>query len=347
LTLNENIGKRDSKEKDGQHDGQLEELFFSAPFGSVDISSSAKGRSQARSTSLQKDGCDEQDRQDDLRNIEDGFEVHTMNLFFGILSEMGPWVNSMLYFFIIQAMDSDAHIHRARSIVATIITLAVLALLGMFVVRVLYYTNLIRSGELDLAAPSFTSAYSVSTALASQPLQDGIFDLATADDPSLGSRSAAITIVEFADFGCPYSEESSYVVRELALQYPDDVRFIYRDFPLTDIHPIAQKAAEAGECAQEQGKFWEYHDKLYQNQASLTEDRLPEFAAELNMNMFQFERCLDSGRSTDEVLQDYQAGVAAGVRGTPTFFVNGNRIPGAIPKDILDAIIQSLLNREP
>lgn len=243
-------------------------------------------------------------------------------------------------------MEEEAVIHRRRGLVATIVTLAVLGLLGVFVVRVVYYANLIRSGGLDPASLSFTSAYSVSAALAAQPIEDGTFDLATVDDPSLGPRSATVVIVEFADFGCPYSEESSFVVRELAAQYPDDVRFIYRDFPLSDIHPIAQKAAEAGECAQDQGKFWEYHDKLYQNQSSLTQDRLVEFATELNMNTYQFETCLDSGRYADEVIEDYQAGVEAGVRGTPTFFVNGNRIPGAIPKDILDAIIQSILNRE-
>lgn len=243
-------------------------------------------------------------------------------------------------------MEAEAHEHRKRGVLATIVTLAVLALLGVFVVRVMYYANLIRTGELDPATLSFTSAYTVSAALTSAPVEDGTFDLATVDDPSLGSRSATVTIVEFADFECPYSEESSFVVRELALQYPDDVRFIYRDFPLTDIHPIAQKAAEAGECAQDQGKFWEYHDKLYQNQSSLTQDRLVEFATELNMNAFQFETCLDSGRYADEVIEDYQAGVEAGVRGTPTFFINGNRIPGAIPKDTLDAIIQSILNRE-
>ena len=243
-------------------------------------------------------------------------------------------------------MEADAHIHRRRGLIATIVTLAVLGLLGVFVVRVVHYVNLIRSGDIDYSSLSFNSMFSTSAVLASQPVTDGIFDLATFDDPSLGSGSAAVTIVEFADFGCPYSRESSFIVRELANQYPEDVRFVYRDFPLSDIHPIGQKAAEAGECAQDQGKFWEYHDKLYQNQSGLTQESLIEFAAELNMNAYQFETCLDLGRYADEVIEDYQAGVEAGVRGTPTFFVNGNRIAGAIPKDILDAIIQSVLNRE-
>lgn len=243
-------------------------------------------------------------------------------------------------------MDTDAPVHRKRSWIATVATVAVLVLLAAFVVRVLYFAGMIRSGTLDASALNFTQSYSISAALASQPVQDGTFDVATADDPSLGRADAPVTIVEFADFGCPYSRESSFVVRELAAKYPESVRFVYRDFPIAELHPIAQKAAEAAQCAQDQGMFWEYHDKLYQNQNDVSEDRLVEFATELNMNTFQFESCLSSGRYVDEVIADYQAGVEAGVRGTPTFFINGNRIAGAIPKEILDALIQSIVSRE-
>lgn len=243
-------------------------------------------------------------------------------------------------------MDVDVPVHRKRSWIATVATVAVLVLLAAFVVRVLYFAGLIRSGEIDVGSLNFTRSLTRSAVLASQPVKEGIFDVATTDDPSLGRVDAPVTIVEFADFGCPYSRESSFVVRELAAKYPESVRFIYRDFPLTDLHPIAQKAAEAAQCAQDQGMFWEYHDKLYQNQNDVSEDRLVEFATELNMNTFQFESCLSSGRYADEVIADYQVGVEAGVRGTPTFFINGNRIAGAIPKEIFDALIQSVVSRE-
>lgn len=239
-------------------------------------------------------------------------------------------------------MQEEAHIHRARSWVAGIATLVVLLLLGIFVARVWYYAGALRSGTLDASAFNFIGSQTLSATLAAQPVKDGTFDVATTDDPRLGRADAPVTIVEFADFGCPYSRESSFVVRELAAKYPEFVRFIYRDFPIVELHPIAQKAAEAAQCAQDQGTFWEYHDKLYQNQNDLSEDRLVEFATELNMNTFQFESCLSSGRYADEVIEDYQAGVAAGVRGTPTFFINGNRIAGAIPKEILEALIQSV-----
>lgn len=243
-------------------------------------------------------------------------------------------------------MEEEQAIHRKRSWIATLLTIVVFVLIGIFVWRILFYINLIRSGDIDETSLQFTDSFSTSIALASQPITEGIYDLATTDDPVLGKTTAEITIVEFADFGCPYSRESSFVLRELAAKYPNSVRFVYRDFPLTDIHPIAQKAAEAGECAQDQGKFWEYHDKLYQHQTTLTESRLVEFAQELNMNAYQFENCLNSGRYADEVLEDYQVGLEAGVRGTPTFFINGNRIPGAIPAEVLDLVIESILNQE-
>lgn len=243
-------------------------------------------------------------------------------------------------------MEADEHIHRKRSWVATIVTIIVLSLLGIFVYRVLYFANLIRTGEVDSSALSFGGSLSTITSLASRPVKDGTFDLVTTDDPRLGNPLAPVTIVEFADFGCPFSRESSFIIRELAVQYPDTVQFIYRDFPLTELHPIAQKAAEAGECADDQGKFWEFHDKLYQNQNALSEEAFVEFAESLNMNVTQFESCVQSGRYADEVTEDYLAGVEAGVRGTPTFFINGNRIAGAIPADILEAVIQSILNRE-
>lgn len=240
----------------------------------------------------------------------------------------------------------DASVHRKRGWIATVVTLLVLALLGVFVARVVYFADLIRSGDLSAQSFSFTDQLTTNDVLSRIPVEDGIYDLKTSDDPSMGSAGAAVTIVEFADFECPFSRASSFILRELTAVYADQIYYIYRDFPLADLHEMAQKAAEAGECAQEQGKFWEYHDKIYQNQESLSAESLVAFAESLNMNVFQFESCLDSGRYAQEVLDDYEAGLASGVRGTPTFFINGNRIAGSIPRDILEAIIQSVLNRE-
>ncbi|MEK7452228.1 MAG: DsbA family protein, partial [Patescibacteria group bacterium] len=234
---------------------------------------------------------------------------------------------------------SDEQEHRARSWVATIVTLLFVFALVTFVARILFYTKQIRSGQVDVAHLNFNKTVSTISKLASQPITDKQTDVVTADDPSIGTLGGPLTIVEFADFGCPYSKESSFVVRSLAAKYPDKVRFIYRDFPIPDLRPIAKKAAEAGECAHEQGKFWEYHDKMYQNQSTLDEASFDVFALSLNLNVQKFQTCLQSGKYAAEVAQDYEDGVNADVRGTPTFFINGNRVAGAIPEDILEKVI--------
>jgi protein-disulfide isomerase len=235
----------------------------------------------------------------------------------------------------------ELQIHRKRNWTATMITLIVLFLLAAFVWRVLSFVQQIRSGQIDPSNFDFKQAFTTNLRLAALPLSDQPFNVVSTDDPSLGRSDGALTIVEFADFECPHSREASLTMRELSLKYPERIRYIYRDFPISDVHPIAQKAAEAGECAAEQGRFWEYHDKLYANQSDLSVERLPEFARELGLNTQVFESCLKSGRKQQEVLLDYQDGLAAGVRGTPTFFLNGTKVEGAIPKNVLEQLISS------
>ena len=239
-------------------------------------------------------------------------------------------------------MDIDQQEHKKRNWIATAVTIIVLLGIAFFVWRVFYFAKLIRTGEISTEDIQVAGALTSSVKLAAIPLPVGDVDVVTKDDPALGNPNAEITIVEFADFGCPYSRESSFTLRQIAQANPDRVRFIYRDFPLTEIHPIAQKAAEAGECAQDQGRFWEYHDKLYQNQFDLSHERLYDFAEQLGMNATQFRSCLDSDRYRDEVINDYQEGVEAGVRGTPTWFINGNRISGSIPQDLFQQLIDAV-----
>ncbi|MBM5789733.1 DsbA family protein [Candidatus Parcubacteria bacterium] len=238
--------------------------------------------------------------------------------------------------------ETDARVHRQRNWVATFVTLLVLGLIGAFVWRVLFLANQIRSGEVDPASFARTQTFTTNLRLAAIPLSEQPGGVFSEDDPSSGRTDAPLTIVEFADFGCPYSREAGFTMRELAINYPEKFRYIYRDFPITDIHPLAQKAAEAGECAAEQGRFWEYHDKLYQNQSDLSQDRLYAFAKELGLNAGAFRSCLDSGSKRAEVLEDSQAGLNAGVRGTPTFFLNGQKAEGVIPKETLEQWISSL-----
>ena len=243
------------------------------------------------------------------------------------------------------ASDSSQE-HRKRGRLGIILTILVLLFLGYFSYRVVYYLSLISDGDIQAIQESFSEYQTFSRNLENVTIPQGLFDVATSDDPSFGPEDASVVIVEFADFGCVYSQGESYIVRALMQEYQDRIRFVYRDFPMTDLHPIAQKAAEAGECANAQGKFWEYHDQLYQNQSDLSEEQLVAYATKVNLDTEAFRTCLESGEFADEVLEDYQDGAQAGVRGTPTFFINGNRIAGAIPQSVLLLLIKNALGEE-
>lgn len=232
---------------------------------------------------------------------------------------------------------------RIGRVLAGVAIICAIGAFGVFAWRVTHYARLIRSGELDPSQLAFLSAYTPSSIAASIPLTGTSTNVATSDDPSLGGAKAVITIVEFADFGCPYSREASFTVRSAALKYGDKVKFVYRDFPITELHPLAEMAAQAANCAGDQGKFWEYHDKIYANQSVVSANELQTFARALNLNEATFRSCLASGKYAKEVAADFADGVAAGVKGTPTFFVNGTMIPGSIPADVLDALIQRAL----
>ncbi len=127
--------------------------------------------------------------------------------------------------------------------------------------------------------------------------------------------------------------------------YEGRIKFVIRDFPLNSIHPYAQKASEATECADDQGKFWEYHDVLYANQNALDVDSLKGYAAELGLDTATFNDCLDSGKHQGEVEKDLQDGRSYGVTGTPAFFINGQLVSGAQPFNSFKAVIDAALGQ--
>lgn len=169
------------------------------------------------------------------------------------------------------------------------------------------------------------------------------YNVATSDDPSLGNPAAKLVIVEFGDFECPFCRRAFPIMRSLAQKYKDEVSFIYRDFPLGDVHPLAQLAAQGGYCADKQGKFWAYHDNLFLNQDSLSRDYLLTAASQVGLNLGQFSVCLESEEAKKEVRDDFSAGLAAGVQGTPTWFINGERAAGVIPEEVFGKIIEELI----
>jgi protein-disulfide isomerase len=151
-----------------------------------------------------------------------------------------------------------------------------------------------------------------------------------ADGPAKGPKTAKVTIVEFSDFQCPYCSRGKKVMEEVVAKYGDKVRLVFRDFPL-DFHDKAQKAAEAGQCANDQGKFWAMHDWMFDNQQALDIPALKGAAKTMGMDSTAFDSCLDSGKHAALIKKNTKDGQEAGVRGTPAFFVNGVFLSGALP----------------
>src|SRR3989344_7843867 len=171
-------------------------------------------------------------------------------------------------------------------------------------------------------------------------------------DPVLGDEDAKITVYEFSDFQCPYcSRAFTGAVTDLknSNAFKDgDVNFVYRHLPLNSIHPLAQKAAEASVCAQNQGKFREYHDRLFLNQQALEIANLKSYATQLGLNTAQFNTCLDSGASKDKVARDLEAATTAGGTGTPYFIIYNKEnkktasLSGAVPYAQIEAAVESV-----
>ncbi len=149
--------------------------------------------------------------------------------------------------------------------------------------------------------------------------------------PSKGPPDAPVVLVEFSDFQCPYCASLHATLEQVIARYSAQVRLIYRNFPLSQIHPNAEKAAEAGLCAADQGHFWEMHDLMFQSQSLLKEADLKSKAAQLNLDTAMFNSCLNSGQKAGKVQQDLYAGAKLGVAGTPALFVNGRFVSGAVP----------------
>lgn len=157
--------------------------------------------------------------------------------------------------------------------------------------------------------------------------------------PGRGPEDALVTIVEFSDYQCPYCQRAETVVQQILERYPEQVRFVYRHFPLDRIHPQARPAAEAAVCAEEQGRFWEYHERLFTEGSKYDEESLARYAAEVELDLEAFEKCREQDATRQRVEADVAAGRAAGVTGTPAFFVNGIRLSGARPlQDFVELI---------
>jgi protein-disulfide isomerase len=148
-------------------------------------------------------------------------------------------------------------------------------------------------------------------------------------DHSTGPKDAPVTLVEYGDFQCPYCGAAHLILQEVQDTMGDRLRFVFRHFPLTQVHPFAESAAEASESAAAQGKFWEMHDLLFENQDLLDEWNLAAFAEQLGLDTDRFARDSQNHTYRERVRQDFSSGVSSGVNGTPAFFINGFRYDGS------------------
>ncbi len=215
-----------------------------------------------------------------------------------------------------------------------------------------------------LSAAIFYNGFAISTALSSGNYAGGdsiVVPQAPGGDPSApaapvkielgdapreGNKNAKVTVVEYSDFECPFcGRYYNDAYKQMKSEYIDTgkVQFVFKQYPLTQIHPNAQKAAEASLCAHEQGKFFAYHDTLFANQQSLGLTALKQYAADNSLDTSKFNSCLDSGKYAKQVQDEVSEGSSVGVSGTPTTFVNGVKIVGAVPYATIKAEIDSAL----
>lgn len=186
----------------------------------------------------------------------------------------------------------------------------------------------------------------------------GLVSVSVGYGPALGSDEAPVTIVEFSDYQCPFCKKHfTGAFATLKASYIDTgkVRYFFRDFPIDSIHPYARKAAEAAHCAGDQGKFWEMHDVMFTNQGALKPDNLRDFARTMQLELDAFNACLDGGKYAQTVGTDVTAGSAAGVTGTPGFFIGKSRkdgmisataMKGALPASAFSQVIDRLFEEK-
>jgi protein-disulfide isomerase len=166
--------------------------------------------------------------------------------------------------------------------------------------------------------------------------------VASAGHPSLGSATAPVTIIEFGDFQCPFCKRAQPTLKEVMTKYSGKVRLVYMDFPLP-MHNHALDAAKAARCANEQGKFWQYHDKLFEDQAKESPADLKATAKQLGLNTAQFDSCFDKAKYQKEIEQDVAEGRKLGVDGTPSFYIDGRPLVGAVPLENFEQVIEDEL----
>ena len=170
-------------------------------------------------------------------------------------------------------------------------------------------------------------------------------EVSTDGAPVKGPSTAPVTIVEFSDFHCPFCKRVNSTLDQIAARYGDRVRIVFRDYPIDQLHPGARKAHEAARCAHEQGKFWAYHDVLFDKAPRAGADDLKTYAKQVGLDLAAFDKCVGSGKHVAAVKKDIEEGAQLGVNGTPAFFINGRPLSGAQPLEAFAQVIDDEIAR--
>ena len=241
-------------------------------------------------------------------------------------------------------MEDDGTIKLKKS---TIWQIATFIFAGLFIISLF-------TGGFGIGSDNSPTGAAVAPTAPSQPTRPNIpTGIATVsakeledDDPYLGDKNAPVTIIEFSDFQCPFCARfRSQTFDQIKSEYIDTgkVKFVYRDFPLDSIHPNARPAAEAAQCAYDQDKFWEYHDKIFENQQSLSAENYKKWATDLGLDTKKFNDCFDSGKYKDEESKDLVDATKSGGQGTPYFIIGKTPVSGAQPFANFQAAIEAEL----
>ena len=170
-------------------------------------------------------------------------------------------------------------------------------------------------------------------------------DVSVDDDPSQGNKNAPITLVEFSEFQCPFCKKARPTIEKILSEYKGKIRYVFRDFPL-GFHKQAKLAANAANCANDQGKYWEYSEELWDSQGKHNQEKITEIAKKLKLNMGTFEKCVSSKKYYSEIDKDQSEGSSYGVTGTPAYFVNGLFLSGAQPFNKFKELIDEELEKK-
>ncbi len=219
---------------------------------------------------------------------------------------------------------------------------SLISLLG-FILSFTAYRNAVDGGTTQKAAVTNTNTAVAAANTNAAPAAPVNIAIDPKTDWITGNKNAKVTVVEFSDYQCPYCGQFETSVNQMMTDYGSKIRLVYKNYPLTSIHPFAQKAAETAECAGAQGKYWQMHDKLFANQATLSNDNFKQWAKDLGLNTTKFNTCLDNSQTAAKIAADQKYGDTVGVTGTPTTFVDGIAIQGAQSYDTLKGLIDQEL----